>query len=132
MISSLPALRTQLLASAALTAFVVDRIYTFEAPEAGTLPDVVIYPVTAMGTDSLGGVIEPWSERLSVEARSTKVSEADRIGQAIHDAIGNGQFASNGVIVDGCLLASQVWMEDREFRLFRRILDFRVSYRSAS
>jgi hypothetical protein len=82
-----PPVQSTLLAAAAVTAIVGQRVYQSIAPQDITQPYVVWSVVTSAPGNNLSETPEYDDQRVQIDCWSTNQSQARQLGQAVRDAI---------------------------------------------
>jgi hypothetical protein len=122
MISPVSVIRDILLASAAVTNVVAQRVYLLAQPQNAMAPNIIVRVIS--GTRDIGlNVTEGQARhRIAVESRSNLVGEANALAHAVFNAL-NGYSAAG---VDRIVFANDAFLVDDASKLARRILEFYV------
>lgn len=119
-----------LLASAAVTAKVDDRVNPGLSPQDGSFPDIILYQSGGSEGYNLCGSDEYPEDRISVECRAESYGAMDRLGDDVIVALRNfnGTIDSNQLTVfkEG----TDVYDYGENSSIHRRIIDFRARYRA--
>jgi Protein of unknown function (DUF3168) len=122
MISPVFVVRDILLASAAVTAVVAQRVYLLAQPQNAVGPNIIVRVVSGTRDTGLNVVEGQARHRIAVESRSNLVGEANALASAVFNTL-NGYSAAG---VDRIIFANDAFVVDDATKLARRILEFYV------
>lgn len=124
------ALRGFLLDDVAVSDFVEDRIYAVHLPEGAHLPAIALQQVSAprrMTYDP--GPQRGWvTKRMQVTCWSNSLNEAFDLGDAVLTALSGVSGDMEGLLIGSTVPANELEDYEARTKLYRRILDFQISY----
>lgn len=115
-----------LLASAAATAIVGQRIRPAIAPQGGALPDIVVNRISGGPTYALARSTGMTASRVQIECRARNFTEAENLGKAVIAALKDfrGKIGDLRVVIQAS--GSDYSDHADDASVFRRIIDFYV------
>lgn len=121
-----------LLADSSITAIVGQRVEIEEAPEGGTLPDIIVQPMTNPDVLLLAGRGQYPDARFRIHARARTKTEAINLGDLIIARLGTYIGGEHAGMVGTWTQAETDEMDSAvDFSVHRRMIDFRCRYCSA-
>lgn len=121
-----------LLGGSGVTAIVGARVEPLTAPQAGTLPDIIVNQSTSQDEMLLEGQGQYPNARIRTECRARTRTAVIALGDAVIARLRNLRGAFAGVEVTSFLQTETDMTDNAEdFSTYRRVIDWYVRYRSA-
>jgi hypothetical protein len=120
-----------LLADGGISAAVDDRVYPRRLPEGATLPAISWFRVSTQRiyTYDPYEATDAWATaRVQFNCWSRSEEEADRVGEAVLLCLSGYGSTLGGELIGSSFAVNDLDLYDSEVEIFRRVLDFYISY----